>query len=166
MNKLVLIVFFLLSSFGLLPASKAGTAQNSTVHTFRMSSKMSSFNLSFQQWKNRVLLVFAPSITSSAYQQQMQLLQDYNSGFADRDLILVQVLAAGNSYANGQPIDEPSVSLLRDRFNISKEDFRVVLVGKDGGVKRRDATPVQATAIFNEIDAMPMRQQEMKERGK
>jgi hypothetical protein len=26
---------------------------------------------------------------------------------------------------------------LRDRFGIGKEDFRVILVGKDGGVKRR-----------------------------
>jgi len=38
------------------------------------------------------------------------------------------------------------------------------LVGKDGGVKRSETTPVQATAIFEQIDAMPMRQQEMQER--
>ncbi|NMG19341.1 hypothetical protein DP116_07665 [Brasilonema bromeliae SPC951] len=41
-----------------------------------------------------------------------------------------------------------------------------VLVGKDGGVKRRETTPVQAKAIFDEIDAMPMRRQEMRERDK
>ncbi len=35
-------------------------------------------------------------------------------------------------------------------------------MGKDGGVKRQDTTPVRATAIFEQIDAMPMRQQEMR----
>jgi hypothetical protein len=40
------------------------------------------------------------------------------------------------------------------------------LVGKDGGVKRQDTKPVKATAIFEQIDAMPMRQQEMQQRGR
>ncbi|MFN6486616.1 DUF4174 domain-containing protein [Nostoc sp. DedQUE02] len=35
-------------------------------------------------------------------------------------------------------------------------------IGKDGSVKRQDTKPVQATAIFEQIDAMPMRQQEMR----
>lgn len=113
-----------------------------------------------------MLLVFAPSVDNHTYQQQMQLLQEHNSGFADRDLVLVQVLATDESYANRQPIDESSAAKLRDRFGVDKENFRVILVGKDGGVKRSDATPVQATAIFKEIDAMPMRQQEMQKRGR
>ncbi|MCC5670227.1 DUF4174 domain-containing protein [Nostoc sp. CHAB 5784] len=37
---------------------------------------------------------------------------------------------------------------LRLRFGVNKENFRVILVGKDGGVKRQDTKPVQATAIF------------------
>jgi hypothetical protein len=127
---------------------------------------MSSFNLSDQKWKNRVLLVFAPWENNNAYQQQMQLFSRHKAGFADRDLVLVQVLAVGNNYANSQQIDESSTASLRDRFGISKEDFCVILVGKDGGVKRRDNVPVEATAIFNEIDAMPMRQQEMQQRGR
>ncbi|MEH1893118.1 MAG: DUF4174 domain-containing protein [Nostoc sp.] len=162
MNNSVLIALPLLACIVLLPVSKADIAQGSTNHAI----KMSSFNLSSQKWKNRVLLVFAPSVDNHTYQQQMQLLQEHNSGFADRDLVLVQVLATDESYANRQPIDESSAAKLRDRFGVDKENFRVILVGKDGGVKRSDATPVQATAIFKEIDAMPMRQQEMQKRGR
>ncbi|MEH2143887.1 DUF4174 domain-containing protein [Nostoc sp.] len=157
MKNSVLIALPLLVCIVLSPVSKADIAQGSTNHAI----KMSSFNLSSQKWKNRVLLVFAPSVDNHTYQQQMQLLQEHNSGFADRDLVLVQVLATDESYANRQPIDESSAAKLRDRFGVNKENFRVILVGKDGGVKRSDATPVQATAIFKEIDAMPMRQQEM-----
>ncbi|MEH2000950.1 MAG: DUF4174 domain-containing protein [Nostoc sp.] len=156
MNNSVLIALTLTASIVLSPVSITGTAQGST-HAIRMSS----FNLSSQKWQNRVLLIFAPSVDNQSYQQQMQLLQQ-KSGFQDRDLVLIQVLATNKSYANGQLIDESSAVKLRNRFGVNKENFRVILVGKDGGVKRSDTTPVQATAIFEQIDAMPMRQQEMR----
>ena len=162
MNNSVLIALSLTACIVLSPVSKADTVQGSTNHAI----KMSSFNLSSQKWKNRVLLVFAPSVDNHIYQQQMQLLQKHNRGFADRDLVLVQVLATDESYANRQPIDESSAAKLREYFGVDKENFRLILVGKDGGVKRSDATVVQATAIFEEIDAMPMRQQEMQRRRK
>ncbi len=113
---------------------------------------MSSFNLSSQKWKNRVLLVFAPSADNHSYQQQIQLFNQHQNGFTDRDLVLVQVLATNKSYANGQLIDQSSAAKLRNRFGVDKQNFRVILVGKDGGVKRSDTTPVRATAIFEQID--------------
>lgn len=161
MNNSVLIFLTLTTSIILSPVSIAGTAQGST-----QAIKMSSFNLSSQKWQNRVLLVFAPSVDHLSYQQQMQLFQAQKSGFTDRDLVLVKVLATDKSYVNGRLIDESSVANLRSRFGVDKENFRVILVGKDGGVKRQDATPVQATAIFKQIDAMPMRQREMQQRGR
>ncbi|BAY15040.1 hypothetical protein NIES21_08260 [Anabaenopsis circularis NIES-21] len=163
MNNLVLINLILTASIVLSPVSIAGTAQGST---HAIAIKMSSFNLSSQKWQNRVLLVFAPSVNNRTYQQQMQLFNQHQNGFKDRDLVLVQVLATDKSYANGQLIDESSVANLRDRFGVDKDNFRVILVGKDGGVKRQDTTPVPATEIFEQIDAMPMRQQEMQQRGR
>ncbi|MDF5707947.1 MAG: DUF4174 domain-containing protein [Nostoc sp. S4] len=162
MNNSVLIALTLTTFIVLSPVSIAGTVLASINHAV----KMSSFNLSSQKWQKRVLLVFAPSVNNHSYQQQMQLFDQHQNGFTDRDLVLVQVLATDKSYANGQPIDESSATNLRNRFGVNKENFRVILVGKDGGVKRQDTTPVQARAIFQEIDAMPMRQQEMQKRGR
>ncbi|WP_199784716.1 DUF4174 domain-containing protein [Nostoc sp. 'Lobaria pulmonaria (5183) cyanobiont'] len=159
MNNSVLIALTIAVSITLSPVSIAGTVQGST-HTI----KMSSFNLSSQKWQNRVLLLFAPSVDNHNYQQQMQVFNQHQNGFKDRDLVLVKVLATDKSYANGQLIDESSAANLRNRFGVDKENFRVILIGKDGGVKRQETTPVQATAIFEQIDAMPMRQQEMQER--
>ncbi|MFN6541466.1 MAG: DUF4174 domain-containing protein [Nostoc sp. EkiNYC01] len=161
-NNSVLIGLTLTAWSILSAVSIADTVQGSTNHTI----KMSSFNLSSQKWQNRVLLVFAPSVDNHHYQQQMQLFNQYQNGFTDRDLVLVQILATDKSYANRQPIDESSAANLRNRFGVDKEDFRVILIGKDGGVKRQDTTPVKATAIFEQIDAMPMRRQEMQERGR
>lgn len=161
MNKSVSLTVTLFAFLLLSPVCLAGTAQVPTDN----SVKMSSFSLSTQKSKNRVLLVFAPSETSSTYQQQMQIFAQHKPGFAERDLVLVEVLAEGKSSVNGQPIDEASAAKLRDRFGIGKEDFRVILVGKDGGAKRQDSHPVQTSAIFNEIDAMPMRRQEMRQQN-
>ncbi|MCC5640794.1 DUF4174 domain-containing protein [Nostoc sp. CHAB 5844] len=160
-NNLVLITLTLTASIVLSPVSIAGTVPCST-----QAIKMSSFNISSQKWLNRVLLVFAPSVDNYSYQQQMQLFEQHQNGFTDRDLVLVQVLATDKSYVNGQLIDESSAANLRNRFGVDKQNFRVILVGKDGGVKRQDTTPVEVKAIFEQIDAMPMRQQEMQQRGR
>ncbi|MFN6485775.1 MULTISPECIES: DUF4174 domain-containing protein [unclassified Nostoc] len=160
MNNSALIALTLTTSIVLSPISIAATVQGST-HAI----KMSSFKLSSQKWQNRVLLIFAPSVDNHSYQQQMQLFNQHQNGFKERDLVLIRVLP-NESYTNGQLIDESSTVKLRNHFGVDKESFRVILVGKDGGVKRSDNTPVQATAIFEQIDAMPMRQQEMQNRSR
>ncbi len=54
---------------------------------------------------------------------------------------------------------------LRDKFGVGDAPFAVVLVGKDGTVKFKSNLPISAGKVFATIDAMPMRQEEMK-RGK
>jgi hypothetical protein len=161
-NQLRLIALFLVIGVLISSLSEASAAEVSTNN----SSQVSSFSLSSQKWKNRLLLVFAPSASNNSYQQQIQRFSKYKQDFAERDLVLIQVLSEGDSYANGHPIDSASATKLRDRFGVAKQDFRVVLVGKDGGTKRTDSNPVQARTIFNEIDAMPMRQQEMRRQNR
>ena len=43
---------------------------------------------------------------------------------------------------------------------------RILLVGKDGGVKLRSEEPVSIQRIFDLIDSMPMRRREMREKGR
>lgn len=113
------------------------------------------------KWKNRLLLVFAPK-EDADYQDQMQLVKEQQPGFNERDLLVIQLLAAGTSFINNQPIDAQLAIQIRKRFNVDQQEFQVILVGKDGTAKRRDRSPVPPEVIFAEIDAMPMRQQEMR----
>lgn len=53
-------------------------------------------------------------------------------------------------------------SALRKSLGVAKRGFAVVLVGKDGGVKKVWRDPVDPKDIFTVIDAMPMRQREMR----
>lgn len=110
-------------------------------------------------------MVFAPEENSPAYQRQMQLFEGQRAGFDDRGLLMVRLLAEGTSRLDSQPIDEAAAAQLRSQFKVGQEEFRVILVGKDGTAKRHDSAPVEPVVIFNQIDAMPMRQQEMRSRN-
>ncbi len=122
------------------------------------------FNLTQYRWQHRVVLVFAPSERSPAYQQQLQAWQANSAGIQDRDLKLVKVLGTGESQADGQPISPAAAARLRQQFDIALEEFAVILVGKDGTEKQRQQAPIDLTELFSTIDAMPMRQQEMRDR--
>lgn len=123
-----------------------------------------AFKLSDYQWQHRILLVFAPSTDSSHYRQQMQAWQADATGTDDRDLKLVQILGTGESQVDGRSLSSASVERLRQQFGITPEEFAVILVGKDGTEKQRSQTPIDLAMLFRTIDAMPMRQQEMRSR--
>ena len=53
-------------------------------------------------------------------------------------------------------------SALRKSLGVMEKGFAVVLVGKDGGVKKVWRDPVDPKQIFTVIDAMPMRRDEMR----
>ena len=42
--------------------------------------------------------------------------------------------------------------------------FAAILVGKDGGEKHRSVEPISPQTLFDLIDAMPMRQREIRSR--
>lgn len=119
-----------------------------------------TFNLSEQQWQHRLVLIFAPSERSPAYQQQMKAWEAHQAGWQERDLKLVEVLAVGASRVDGQSMTAASAARLRHQFGIDSDAFAVILIGKDGTEKQREQTPIEPTVLFRTIDAMPMRQQE------
>ncbi len=125
-------------------------------------SQEMEFKLSDYQWQHRILLVFAPSPDSSQYRQQMQAWQTDAAGTGDRDLKLVQILGTGENQVDGRSINSASAERLRQQFGIPPEKFAVILIGKDGTEKQRSQTRVDLAMLFRTIDAMPMRQQEMR----
>jgi hypothetical protein len=75
-------------------------------------------------------------------------------GAGERDLVLVQ-----------PPAGSAQAKALRTRLSLGDEPFQAVLVGKDGGAKLRAAKPIMARELTATIDAMPMRQDEMRQRS-
>jgi hypothetical protein len=113
------------------------------------------------QWKNRLLLVFAPSPEDEQYQEQLEHLSD-DDELAERDLILFHLFASDSGFAGETRLSEEDVTQLQKKFNIAPRDFTVALIGKDGTEKERWKRAVRSENLFALIDDMPMRQQEMR----
>jgi hypothetical protein len=114
------------------------------------------------QWKNRVLLVFAPTRGEPSFEALRESLVGRNAEIVDRDLVVFELIETGPSTKDGQPLDPEAARLLRERFRTPSGTFSVVLVGKDGGVKLDRQEKTSLDEIFALIDSMPMRQREMR----
>ena len=108
------------------------------------------------RWQHRVLLVGAPTATQADFQRQKALLAASEKGLAERDFRIIEVL-----YDQLVPADRQCWT---QQLGQPLAGFRVVLIGKDGGVKRTETQPLAPAEIFGTVDKMPMRRQEM--RGK
>lgn len=104
--------------------------------------------------QNRVVLIFASSPEDAHYLEQQRFFKRAASGLAERDLIVVAIAQA-----------DDAAESLRRAFGIARAEFAVVLLGKDGGEKKRFKRPVTPDELFALIDQMPMRQREMREQG-
>lgn len=107
------------------------------------------------QARPRRLLVFAPSRSDARFQKQNALLTHSKAQFRDRDLIRTDIIGADKSAAN-----------LRARYKVRGGSFRVLLIGRDGHTAYGGPTPVTLKSITGRIDAMPMRRDGMRRRGR
>ena len=111
------------------------------------------------KWRKRVLIIF--SHDTEFMEDQKRLLKNVRSGIVDRDMILFGF----NEDTPPFSLD-PSVELDELRNSLSLKENTIVLLGKDGGVKAKWEKLVDPRTIFDIIDVMPMRQREMRERGR
>ncbi len=120
----------------------------------------------------RVLLVFAPSDRDPRYVQQAKLLARHGAEMQERDLVVVpvvtergpQITADTLRVIPGPGLSDEEQLLVRQRLHVAPETFAVVLLGKDGGEKLRVMAPLGIDRLNQTIDAMPMRQDEIKQR--
>ena len=123
------------------------------------------FRLRSYQWKQRLLLVFAPSAHSASYLRQRAHYDLAGEGFRTRDLLFVSLIPGETQVVRRQKVDLAAQNELRRQFEIGPDDFAVLLVGKDGGIKLRSEHPVSPDELFPLIDSMPMRQQELRKQS-
>ncbi len=113
--------------------------------------------------RNRLLVVFTPSVIHDLYDRQMQTLLRHSLEVRERDLLPVEVVGVEPVRIDALTQPEIDPVALRERFDAPEDSFKVVLLGKDGTVKLTAQTPLSAEKLFATIDAMPLRQREMEE---
>ena len=106
------------------------------------------------RWQKRVLLLCAPTADNTVLQRQRQLLAPARAGLDARDLTVREVVLTA--------VSEADRTYLAQRLRVSPSGFTLLLLGKDGGIKQRETKPVAPSSLFATIDAMPMRQLEVR----
>jgi hypothetical protein len=109
-------------------------------------------DLSSFKWKNRVLVVLAPSDHDPRLREQQAIAAGAAVGFSERDLIVVAEIGTEGP--------------LHRMFGTRVGDFQVVLVGKDGRSTWQWSKPVSSEVLSSVIDKMPMRRDEMRQQKK
>ena len=124
--------------------------------------------------RNRILLLFAPTDQDAQLRQQLKLLDHHAADLHDRDLLIIPVLGQSGPPRTAntlRTLNPPAISdreqlTIRHRFRVEPTEFAAILLGKDGGEKLRSASPVPIERLREVIDAMPMRQQEQRDRAR
>lgn len=109
--------------------------------------------------QRRLFLIFAPSAEHEGFKQMRP--QTRTPKFGARDLDLVEV-TGDEVRVDREPVAAPTATDLRRACGVARGSFAVRLVGKDGTVKLARGGAVPHTEVYDLIDTMPMRQQEMR----
>lgn len=103
-----------------------------------------------QKQATRNVLIFADKASNVNVTQQINILKADTKGINDRN-ITYRVI----TYSAGS-IDDYK------KWGVNNVPFTVILIGKDNGEKMRSHQPVTLTKLYDLIDNMPMRQQEIR----
>ncbi len=110
----------------------------------------------------RALVVSASTGGDPQLRRQNAALDADVQGLKARDVVVIAAIGATAHDPGGEAMDAAAV---RTVVGLPAGRFGVALVGNDGGVKLRRSSPVSVQALFQLIDAMPMRQQETHRQG-
>ena len=126
--------------------------------------------LAQHRWQHRVLLAFAPALDARAIETQKVKINAGRAGFTERDMVLIAVSPndlreEGMSAPRSPDLFREEARSLYERFSVEPGTTAILLIGKDGTEKARWSEPVDLAEVFGLIDAMPMRQREMRERA-
>ena len=123
-----------------------------------MVSNLFAQELSDFQWENRLLVMYADSNERSSINDQQLVFQDTKDQLEERKLILFHF--DGSTLTKIYPsVEQFKIEDIGIEF---KHPYESVLIGLDGGVKKRWKSVVSPEIIFDLIDSMPMRRAEIR----
>jgi hypothetical protein len=125
----------------------------------------SYITLDYMRGHARPVLIFAPYATPQVI-EQLHILAQGQHDMDERNVVPVPLCLKEDSTSvcrlKDVPLSPNEQTVARRRFHIHPNDFTVILLGKDGGEKLRSRHPISLETLRSTIDAMPMRQDEMR----
>lgn len=113
-------------------------------------------------WQSRLLLIAASSPDDPEVVNLRDVLGLRSDAVIDRDLVVIQLYETGPGMIDDELIPNEESRHIRMHYGLVPGEKSLVLVGKDGEVKRRSPLTIDLASVFEQIDAMPMRRQEIR----
>ena len=127
-------------------------------------------NLNEHKWNNRILIIQASDELSDKYRDQLKEINDVNKELKERKLVVYTIVGDKYKVTNYQSkISDNSWEATNELFGDLLDenyDFRVILIGLDGSIKLEKTTVLTRKELFNIIDSMPMRMNELRKNRK
>lgn len=116
-------------------------------------------DLGKHEGKDRVFII--ASKKAEEINRQTKILQKDKDGLKKRKLKIYKVLPI--KYSEGlENQNWINDQLFYEKVKRKKNDFEVILIGLDGGVKLKQTEMISLKKLFTLIDGMPMRRSEIK----
>lgn len=127
---------------------------------------LNSQNLTKHQWENRILIIKTSNIHSKTYQTQLREFENSSEELIDRKFVVYQITNDNFKFINFKNSALNSTGEISEKLknNILKnnKNFEVIVIGLDGGIKLQQNYILTKTELFNIIDSMPMRSNELR----
>jgi len=114
--------------------------------TIMIPKELQGIELSRYLWKNRIILTFAENEDHHDLIKLKAEMKENECEMLNRDLLYFHFSNDGKT---------------GNHITTNDQSFRILLIGKDGGIKYESNQYVSLIQLFELIDLMPMRQDEM-----
>jgi len=112
-------------------------------------------DLQKHQWQHRILIVHTTDADSEKFVDQLQAFNGQEKGLIERKLILYKII--GNQlelldFKNSRPLDSGTISEnFIYKYLQNTNDFKIILLGLDGGIKLQQESILSIDTLFNTI---------------
>lgn len=126
-------------------------------------------DLDSHQWKNRVLIIKSEDEINEQFKQQLKEFETSEAGLKERKIAIYRIMDNDfwlkdytGQFANTSNTSGKITLKFKDEILEASKNFEVILIGLDGGVKLRQSSLLTKEQLFQLIDSMPMRANELK----
>lgn len=117
--------------------------------------------IAHHQWKDRLILLFSSQFEGATAVKQLNHFQEDQAAVKERDLLIYQISPKKGIGPEGV-LSAEQVEWFYNYYHVGKDEFNLLLIGKDGSEKLRSEIWIDRQKVFDLIDSMPMRRAEMK----
>ena len=130
-----------------------------------MIHQLMAVDLDRYKWKNRIVIIAANERTDD-FRRSVDSMETKAADLNDRHLVVFQVVENGNSFVDSDSLSREHALQILEMVKPNEGETVTILLGKDSGEKYRQLGVTDWQEIFRRIDAMPMRQAEMRHNKK